>query len=406
MAKLDNDGDVEEVQGSGAKPYVLKNVAGVLSCSCPHWRNQGGAINVRTCKHLKKLRGEAAEAFRVCPAAGGTVTAHVTTARTKTAAPNASGLPRGEDEKRLFGCACERGQHCDVAHDPAGCACEQCVLAEAEYRAGRKLRQDEKAKLFGPPIMKALALKDFPDLDVTGYWTSEKLDGVRAYWDGKDFITSQGNVYHAPDWFKAGLPDHPLDGELWMGRKMLQKTISVVKSGPSERWRDVTYLVFDQPAHPGVYEQRQLVLQEVEAKGAAKHMNVVKQQPVKDQAHLRVLLDEVLALGGEGLMLCKPGGEYVGTRSRTENILKVKQFTDAEAVVIAHNPGKGKHKGRLGGLEVRMPDGKTFSVGSGIKDSVRRDPPKVGATITYRFTETTNDGIPKCASFVAVRDYE
>jgi len=105
-------------------------------------------------------------------------------------------------------------------------------------------------------------------------------------------------------------------------------------------------------------------------------------------------------------MLCKPGGLYVGTRSRTENILKVKQFTDAEAVVIAHNPGKGKHKGRLGGLEVRMPDGKTFSVGSGIKDSMRSNPPKIGSTITYRFTETTNDGIPKCASFVAERNYE
>ncbi len=402
MGKLDNDGDVEYVQGSGAKPYELKNVAGVLSCGCPSWRNAGGPINTRTCKHLKKVRGEAAEALRI----GSVATAGVTTARTKTAAPNVSGLPRDEAEKRLFGCACERRQHCDVAHDPAACACEQCVLAEAEYKAGRKLRQDEKAKLFGPPIMKALALKDFPDLDVTGYWASEKLDGVRAFWDGQEFVTSHGNVYVAPEWFKEGLPAHPLDGELWMGRKMLQKTISVVKSGPSDRWKDVTYLVFDHPTHTGTYEQRQEFLQVLERDSICKYMRVVKQSTVHSAAHLRVLLDEVLALGGEGLMLCKPGGLYVGTRSRTENILKVKQFTDAEAVVIAHTPGKGKHKGRLGGLEVRMPDGKIFNVGSGIKDSMRKDPPKIGSVITYRFTETTNDGIPKCASFVAIRDYE
>ncbi len=402
MAELDNDGDVVKVQGSGAKPYELKNVAGVLSCSCPAWRNAGGQINTRTCKHLKKVRGEASEAARIA----GFAAVGASTVRTKTAAPNVSAAPRDASERRTFGCACERGSHCDISHDPALCACEQCVVAEEESRLGRKLRQDEKAKLFGPPIMKALALKDFPDLDVTGYWSSEKLDGVRAYWDGQDFITSQGNVYRAPDWFKAGLPDHPLDGELWMGRKMLQRTISVVKSGPSDRWKDATYLVFDHPAHPGTYEERQGLLQDLERDSECKYLRVVKQTPVGSAAHLRVLLDEVLALGGEGLMLCKPGGLYVGTRSRTENILKVKQFTDAEAVVIAHTPGKGKHKGRLGGLEVRMPDGKTFSVGSGIKDSLRKNPPKIGAKITYRFTEMTNDGIPKCASFVAVRDYE
>jgi DNA ligase 1 len=401
MANLDDDGETMEVHGSGAKPYVLKNVAGVLSCGCPAWRNQGGPINARTCKHLKKIRGAAAEQNRV-----GAATLGLDTGRTKTSAPNLSAVPGSDPEKKLFGCACENGSACDVAHNPADCACGQCVVAEAGYKVGRKLRQDEKAALFGPPIMKALALKDFPDLDVTGYWASEKLDGVRAYWDGQEFVTSHGNVYRAPEFFKEGLPDHPLDGELWMGRRMLQKTISVVKSGPSDRWKDVTYLVFDHPTHAGKYEERREFLLELDSYARAKHMKVVLQKKVASPSHLKVLLDEVIALGGEGLMLCKPGGLYVGTRSRTENILKVKQFTDAEAVVIAHNPGKGKHKGRLGGLEVRMPDGKTFSVGSGIKDSMRKDPPKVGTVITYRFTETTDSGLPKCASFVAIRDYE
>src|SRR3954447_17262179 len=59
------DGESVEVQGSGSKPYVLKNVGGVYSCTCPAWRNQSLGIEARTCKHLRKLRGDAAEEARL-----------------------------------------------------------------------------------------------------------------------------------------------------------------------------------------------------------------------------------------------------------------------------------------------------------------------------------------------------
>ena len=59
------DGESVEMQGSGAKPYVLKNVGGVYSCSCPAWRNQSIGIERRTCKHLRKYRGDEAEAARI-----------------------------------------------------------------------------------------------------------------------------------------------------------------------------------------------------------------------------------------------------------------------------------------------------------------------------------------------------
>src|SRR5215468_4871253 len=59
------DGESTEMKGSGAKPYVLKNTGGVYSCSCPAWRNQSVAIERRTCKHLRKLRGDDAETARV-----------------------------------------------------------------------------------------------------------------------------------------------------------------------------------------------------------------------------------------------------------------------------------------------------------------------------------------------------
>src|SRR5258707_12681661 len=71
MPDLD-DGESIEVQGSGSKPYVLKNVGGVYSCSCPAWRNQSVGIERRTCKHLRKLRGDAAEEARIGGALPGT----------------------------------------------------------------------------------------------------------------------------------------------------------------------------------------------------------------------------------------------------------------------------------------------------------------------------------------------
>src|ERR1700760_420462 len=60
-----NDGETQEMKGSGAKPYLLKNTGGVYSCTCPAWRNQSVAIEKRTCKHLRRLRGDAAQEGRV-----------------------------------------------------------------------------------------------------------------------------------------------------------------------------------------------------------------------------------------------------------------------------------------------------------------------------------------------------
>ncbi len=60
-----NDGESTLMQGSGSKPYEIKNTGGVYSCTCPAWRNQSIGIERRTCKHIRKLRGEAAEESRI-----------------------------------------------------------------------------------------------------------------------------------------------------------------------------------------------------------------------------------------------------------------------------------------------------------------------------------------------------
>src|SRR5579872_205696 len=68
MPDLRDDESIH-VQGSSDKPYVLSNRGGVYSCTCPAWRNQGAAIERRTCKHLRALRGDAAEQARTGSAA-------------------------------------------------------------------------------------------------------------------------------------------------------------------------------------------------------------------------------------------------------------------------------------------------------------------------------------------------
>ena len=328
------DGETAEMKGSGSKPYLLKNSGGVYSCTCPAWRNQSTPIERRTCKHLRKLRGDAAE------------------------------------EARLGGALPQR---------PAA--------AEGDEAAG-------------PPVLLAESWDNA--LDLAGWWMSEKLDGVRAYWDGKQFVSRQGNLYHAPDWFTAGLPAVPLDGELWVGRKAFQKTVGIVRrQDKPETWNTVRFLVFDAPAAGGPFEDRVKFLADGLPTWGAKYAGLHAHALCRGVDHLREELARVEALGGEGLMLRQPGSKYEAGRSAT--LLKVKTFRDAEAVVVGHEPGKGRHKGRLGALAVKLADGTVFSVGTGFSDKERQAPPPVGAVVTFRYQELSDGGVPRFPSYVGVR---
>ncbi len=251
-----------------------------------------------------------------------------------------------------------------------------------------------------PPILLAHVWEN--DIDLTGWWMSEKLDGVRAYWNGKDFVSRLGNVYKAPAWFKQGLPDTPLDGELWVGRKKFQRCVSIVRRQEEhDQWQEVQYLVFDAPSLSLPFEARLSHIQnDMKARGP-KYASYHPQQTCRGTAHMREELARVEALGGEGLMMRRPGSLYeVG---RSHSLLKVKSFYDAEARVVAYQAGTGKHKGRLGALLVEMPDGTRFAVGTGLSDAERQSPPRLGSIITYRYQELSEGGVPRFPSYVGVR---
>ena len=234
------------------------------------------------------------------------------------------------------------------------------------------------------------------------YWMSEKYDGVRALWDGRRLLSRNGKPFAAPAWFVDGLPVAVLDGELWLGRGRFEDTVSVVRRGrPHDGWRDLHYMVFDLPEHGGVFRDRYAALTALAARHPSPWWQVAPHEPIASRAVLEQRFADITDGGGEGLMLRRADSRHRGGRS--DDLLKYKPFADADAVVIGHNPGKGKYEGQLGSLRVRAHDGTVFNVGSGLSDALRRHPPSIGSTITYKYQGLTKNGLPRFPVFLRLR---
>lgn len=250
-----------------------------------------------------------------------------------------------------------------------------------------------------------LAEKYRQDIDLSAYWVSEKLDGVRAFWDGERLISRGGNAFATPSWFTAGFPLVALDGELWIGRRQFEETVSIVTRGvPHAGWRRVRYMVFDLPEDPGVFDVRLQKLRDVTAVSQSEFLAVVAQTKIADHPSLLKKLDTVTSIGGEGLMLHRGNSRYHGGRGM--DLLKLKRFDDAEGIVIAHNPGKGRLAGLMGSVTVRTMGGITVKIGSGFSDDERKTPPPLGATITFRHQGFTSKGKPRFPVFWRIREDE
>lgn len=256
-----------------------------------------------------------------------------------------------------------------------------------------------------PPLMLA---STYPQgLDPADYWISEKLDGVRARWDGRQLVSRGGHAIAAPAWFTAGWPAVPLDGELWGGRGRFEQTVSTVRRQvpDDDTWRALRFMVFDLPAHEGTFTQRlqalQALLHPTPGAPASPWLRAVPQARGTTREALTRQLQDIVRAGGEGLMLHRGGATY--RQGRSADLLKLKPFDDAEALVIGHEPGKGKYAGQLGALRVRTPDGREFRLGSGLSDALRRDPPPPGTWVTYRHQGLTDRGQPRFARFLRIR---
>ncbi|KAJ6466915.1 hypothetical protein C8R45DRAFT_838778 [Mycena sanguinolenta] len=372
LAKIDGhkpkvylaDGEEREVKSmTSNSTYKIKRTWDHYYCRCP----AGAPTNARTCKHLRQLLGDAYE-----------------NARLKWQNPNgpppkpaSKAKPKSKSKKKA-------GDDDDDDDDDSG---------------GKKV----------PELLLANKWDIDSGPDPTGWWMSEKLDGVRCvvfslatFYDGKGMVSRLGNPFTPPQWFLDKLPkDCTLDGELFGGRGKFQDTVSIVKTQNSPHWKEITFQIFDVPSEKTPFEDRVAFLKKLFGPGGkyeCPEVVLVQHEKAKDRQHVLDTLKEVEGLGGEGLMLRKPKSNYEGRRSGT--LLKIKTFYDAEAEVTGYTAGKGKHAGLTGALKCKMQSGKTFNVGTGLSDKQRKNPPKIGTIITYRFQELTRDGVPRFPSYI------
>ena len=241
-------------------------------------------------------------------------------------------------------------------------------------------------------------------IDPAGYLISEKLDGVRALWDGKILRFRSGLAIAAPAWFTDKLPIQALDGELWLGRGQFDTLSGMVrKAKPLDaEWQQVKYMVFELPQDKAKFAERVVTLKAVVQEAAFPQLQVVEQFNIANRATLQAKLDDVVQSGGEGLMLHLASS--LVTTGRSDVLLKLKPLQDAEAVVVGYVAGRGKYVGMTGALDVKTTDGQRIKLGTGLSDAQRKRPPAVGSIITYNYRDLTPSGKPRFASFLRVFD--
>lgn len=289
---------------------------------------------------------------------------------------------------------------------------------------GENLNNAVSANVAKNAKFELLKLSEYKGQNVGGWLASEKLDGVRAYWDGRNLRSRNGKILAAPEAWSAHFPPFALDGELYTARGEFEKIQSTVmdKTPSVATWSEIKFYVFDVPEADGGLLERLSELEKFIAKNpqAGQNLKIIKQVKVKDNAEFEAFAEHIVAKGGEGAVAREPNAPY--ERKRSKNALKYKKFKDAECEVTAINEGTGKYAGLMGSVtckalsvagsnsdeqndELLQPaSGVKFKIGSGFSDRDRANPPKIGSIITYKYQNLTAKGVPRFPVFLRVRE--
>ena len=292
---------------------------------------------------------------------------------------------------------------------------------------------------------------------LTDYLLSQKLEGMRAFWDGgctKNMKISQvpwanltvdrsvndrlstglwtrlGRPIFCPEYFTEKFPKCPLDGELYLGVNTFQKLMSLVKpfEANNSDWNGVSYCVFDSPNWVIFTEKRKLPWGRMGDVFFGPELNTsysyfedvwnkfllpnvlecenpyiapLHQHELSGEADLDYYMSQVFNQGGEGVMLRHRRSFWLPKRSK--DILKVKFKDDDEALVVDIQPGEGQCAGRIGSLIVNW-QGKVFNIGTGftLEERLLLMNTIIGKTVKFSYRGLTEEGIPKEARFVGV----
>ena len=262
-----------------------------------------------------------------------------------------------------------------------------------------------------------LRLSEYKDQNVSGWLASEKLDGVRAYWDGENLLSRQGKKLNTPRSFTKNFPKFALDGELYAKElKFEEIQATVMDKLPNEKaWQRLKFHIFDVPEASGGLLDRLEVLAKFLKNEPNENLIIIKQIKMRDNAQFLKFTEDIIAKGGEGAVVRDPNTPY--ERKRSKNALKFKKFKDAECKIIAINKGSGKYSKAAGSLTCKALGGKDkeekagepkpgtiFKIGSGLSDEQRTNPPKIGSIITYKFQNLSSYGKPRFPIFLRVRE--
>lgn len=298
------------------------------ACSCPAWRfHPERDVRRRSCAHLAEALGEAYEEERMrldwAPHTPSKRTGSAQQARQRLdlfSSPESPATPH----KRRRTSAPSTPSKSTGSGAPLLMDTSDAISITVDGTRRVVGRQDHRVHLLlasvWPTSSEARAKPKGETYDPTHLWISEKLDGVRAFWDGRQLWSRRGKVWNAPAWFLAQLPpDLPLDGELWIGRGQFEYTSGVCRSSRQDDWERVQYMVFDTPGWPDEpVEARwdrlrthftRLSSDEMQTPPSVRHLGLltqsagvyfVEQVQCTGQAHLDAVLQHVLECGGEG----------------------------------------------------------------------------------------------------------
>lgn len=235
------------------------------------------------------------------------------------------------------------------------------------------------------------------DMNVTSWYMSEKLDGIRAYWDGEKLISRSGKTFTTPKFFTENFPKYKLDGELWSKRGDFENIVSIVnQKKPHDGWSKLTYNIFEVPNAKGNLVQR------LETVSKNKYLKIIEQIRVKDKEHLNSFLKTVERHGGEGIVVRDGALSYY--TGRNDSALKIKSYIDEECEVVGYNKGQGKYEGMTGSLVCRMKNMQVLNIGSGLSDHQRALPPSIGTHITFKYYGLTSKGNPRFPIFLHITE--
>lgn len=294
---------VLQIEGSGKAPYKIKRLKGRddYSCTCPSFQYGTPAVQTRSCKHLRELLGVEYDEAR----------AHAALIRPAGAmlsprSPKSVGIaqvPKSPPASPSSGSKRPRRNR-NVVSSSTKYGLTPMPTPQTAWAA-------LSAKAAKPALMLAHTFDLKGDLSPQGWWASEKLDGVRAHWDGKQLWSRTGKEYLPPSWWVERLPANAqLDGELFIMRDKFDETSGWIRGGASPMWADISYVVFDTVDFAAPLEKRweaarkackdgpMTVDQIIKAKGS--QIAFLEQTKVTSRAHLDELLEKVETVGGEG----------------------------------------------------------------------------------------------------------